>query len=140
MGLPLLVHVGYRALTSLPLDAIPGRPEGAKQHRRNQDLRSLVVGFLNEVRAVESHAQRAMMARIPRAQLEPDLHKAQRTLTKVAAEMIEVIGRAPPDVPTADERAARRKPIQMHAPPLGALQPNQSTSVLVTRGLRGSAG
>src|SRR5688572_2209205 len=55
-GLPLLSHLGYRALTSIPLGEIPGRPEWAKQVRRNQDLRSRVLGFLNEMRRVEDLA------------------------------------------------------------------------------------
>ena len=92
LGLPLLVHVGYRALTSLPLGMIPGRPPGAKE-RRNQDLRSRVVGFLNEVRRVEEYAERAQVAGRPPAEVENNLRSAEKRLMAAAAEVVKVAGR-----------------------------------------------
>ena len=54
--LPVLGHLGYRALTSLPIGQVPGRPAGMARQRRNLQLRTRVVAFLNEVRRAESYA------------------------------------------------------------------------------------
>ena len=34
LGFALLAHLGYSALTSLPMGAIPGRPPGRQQRRK----------------------------------------------------------------------------------------------------------
>lgn len=94
VGLMLLSHLGYTALTSLPLGAIPGRPVGAKRHRRNQDLRSEVVGFLNEVRRVEEYVKRAKDAGLPPAVVEENLRDAERRMRVAAAEVVKVTGRS----------------------------------------------
>lgn len=96
VGLPILAHLGYTALTSLPLGEIPGAPDGAKQLRRNQDLRSRVVGFLNEVRRVEAFAQQAEVGGRPRADLEKDLHWARQRMMTAANEVAKAAGRAGP--------------------------------------------
>ena len=99
VGLPLLAHLGYNALTSLPLGMIPRRPDDARGHRRNQDLRSRVVGFLNDIRNIEAYAQRAAIGDLPRTEVEVTLRKAQRQMSRAAAEMVTVMGRStlPPD-------------------------------------------
>lgn len=92
-GLLVLAHVGYRALTSLPLGQVPGRPPGA-QTRSNLHLRSRIVGFLNEVRRVEDYVARARTAGRPRAEVETHLRTAERRLMAAAAEVAKVTGRA----------------------------------------------
>ncbi|HET9948027.1 MAG TPA: hypothetical protein VFQ22_03770, partial [Longimicrobiales bacterium] len=84
VGVALLAHVGYRALTSLPMGRVPGRPEGSKQVRRNLDLRSRVVGFLNEMRRVESLGHQATVGGRPLEDLERDLAWAKRRLAAAA--------------------------------------------------------
>ena len=92
LGLPLLAHLGYRALTSLPLGRIPGRPEGAKQIRHNLDLRSRVVGFLNEMRRVEDIAHHAHLgARTPHI-VERDLIYAKKRMMAAANEVVRAAG------------------------------------------------
>lgn len=94
VGLPLLTHLGYKALTSLPMGEVPGRPEGAKRERRNQDLRSRVVVFLNEVRRVEEFAQRAKLAGHPTRELESTLRSAQQRMMAAAAQVAKETGRS----------------------------------------------
>ena len=92
-GLPLLAHLGYRALTSLPLGQVPGRPVGAARQRRNQHLRSRVVAFLNEVRRAENYALRAThVGQIPE-ELEENLRSAERRMMVAAGEVAKVAGR-----------------------------------------------
>lgn len=111
-GLPLLVHVGYRALTSVPLGQIPGRPEWAKQVRRNQDLRSRVVGFLNEMRRVEDIAHRGRIAGGTHADVEKDLLFAKRRMMNAATEVVRAAGRVgPADIVMAHEEGLRGEPI-----------------------------
>ena len=94
-GLPLLAHLGYRAMTSVPLGEIPGRPEWAKQVRRNQDLRSRVVGFLNEMRRVEDLAHHGHIAgRTPEA-VEKDLMYAKKRMMAAATEVVRAAGQVP---------------------------------------------
>jgi hypothetical protein len=111
LGLPLLAHLGYRALTSVPLGQIPGRPEWAKQVRRNQDLRSRVVGFLNEMRRVEDLAHHGSLSgRAPEA-VERDLIYAKKRMMEAAKEVIRAAGHAEPQVDTvpAPEAQAHEK-------------------------------
>jgi hypothetical protein len=96
-GLALLIHLGYRALTGLPIGSIPGRPDGAKQYRRNQDLRSRVVGFLNEVKRVEHFAQQARVGGLPRGELEQHLASGQVRVMAAAAEVAKVSGQFIPE-------------------------------------------
>lgn len=93
VGLPLLAHLGYTALTSLPLGEIPGAPVGAKRLRRNQDLRSRVVGFLNEMRRVEEYAEQAEVSGRPRHEVERDLRWAKQRMMTAAAEVTKAAGR-----------------------------------------------
>lgn len=93
IGLPLLVHVGYTALTGLPMGQIPGRPDGARQTRRNQDLRSSVVGFLNEVRRAEDHAQHAVAAGRPTNELAHYRQAAGKRMMAAAVEVVKATGR-----------------------------------------------
>ncbi len=91
----LLAHLGYTAMTGLPVGTIPGRPEGAARERRNLDLRSRVVGFLNEVRRVEAYAERARVSGLPPAEVERSLYSAQQRMMSAAAEVAKASGRPP---------------------------------------------
>ncbi len=93
IGVPLLVHVGYTALTALPMGQIPGRPDGLRQTRRNQDLRSSVVGFLNEVRRAEDHAQRAMAAGHAAREVNRYRQTAGKRVIAAAVEVVKATGR-----------------------------------------------
>jgi hypothetical protein len=94
IGLPLLAHVGYTALTALPLGQIPGRPDSARQIRRNQDLRSSVVGFLNEVRRAEDQAQRAVSGGRPSAEVAHYRQAAGKRMLAAAVEVVKATGKA----------------------------------------------
>jgi hypothetical protein len=94
IGLLVLAHLGYRALTSLPMGAIPGRPLASRQERRNLHLRARIVGFINEVRRVEEYVQRARTAGRPRVEVEMQLRSAERRLMEAAAEVVRFTGRA----------------------------------------------
>ena len=89
----LLAHVSYKALTSLPMGLVPGRPDGVKAIRRNQDLRSRVVGFLNEIRRTEDYAHQATVGGRPHADLERDLAWARKRMMAAAAEVAKAAGR-----------------------------------------------
>jgi hypothetical protein len=101
LGLPLLAHLGYRALTSVPLGQIPGRPEWAKQVRRNQDLRSRVVGFLNEMRRVEDLAHNGRLSGGTSVAVERDLAYAKRRMMEAAKEVVRAAGHVESRVPGA---------------------------------------
>ena len=116
IGLPLLAHLGYTAMTSLPMGAIPGRPIGAKRYRRNQDLRSHVIGFLNEVRRVEEYAQRARDAGLPPKQVERALLEARERMMAAAAQAVAQVGKATAPPPEFDTEAGRgRATLLTHA-------------------------
>jgi hypothetical protein len=131
VGVPLLVHVGYKALTSLPMGQVPGRPEGSKQVRRNQDLRSWVVGFLNEMRRMESIAHQASVGGRSRKDIEKDLRWAKKRLMATAAEVAKAAGRVRPPVrdpePDADDDIHKpvRVKVSTRAPNLSFLSPQQ---------------
>ncbi len=91
VGLPVLAHVGYRALTSLPIGCIPTRPSGAPK-RRNLTLRSRVVAFLNEVREAEAVAQHARRVPAARVGVERELEAAARRMMAAAAEVVKATG------------------------------------------------
>ena len=90
LGLPLLAHLGYRALTSLPIGQVPGRPTGVARQRRNQRLRTRVVAFLNEVRRAESYAARTGGAADEK---EANLAVARARMMAAADEVAKVAGR-----------------------------------------------
>lgn len=96
VGLPLLAHLGYTALTSLPLGMVPGRPEGSKQERRNQELRTRVVAFLNEVRRVEEYAQRARLAGNRGRKVEESLRAAEKRMMAAASDIAKATGSSTP--------------------------------------------
>lgn len=119
VGLPVLAHLGYTALTSLPMGSVPGRPVGTKQYRRNQDLRSRVVGFLNEVRRVEEYTQRAHNAGWSKEEVAQDLRAARERIMNAAAQVAAVTGRvtAMPDEPEVEGHGPVK--VLTHAPPGG---------------------
>lgn len=93
LGLPILAHLGYRALTSLPMGLVPRRPEQG-QARRHYDLRARVVRFLDEVRRAEDLAEQSRVG----GTLEPDVEKqmwaAQKRVMAAAAEVAKATGRS----------------------------------------------
>lgn len=91
-GLPLLVHVGYKALTSLPMGSVPRRPEGG-QPRRHYDLRARVVRFLDEVKRVEDYAQHAELSGLPKREVDEFLFTGQRRVMAAAKEVAKQTGR-----------------------------------------------
>lgn len=93
VGIPLFLHVGYLALTSLPLGEVPRRPDSAREERRNQDLRSRIVGFLNEVRRAEDYARRARVGGWPESEVEENLRLARERAMSAAASAVKVMGR-----------------------------------------------
>ena len=118
-GLPLLAHVGYTALTSLPMGAIPRRPSTSKRSRQNLELRSHVVGFLNEVRRVEEYAQRARMGEISKREAQGNLMAAQTRLLLSASEVAKSVGRVDVEVAEAGQTEDRgSKTVLTHAPPV----------------------
>jgi hypothetical protein len=100
LGLGLLAHLGYTAMTGLPMGRVPGRPPG-RQPRRNLDLRAQVGVFLHEVRRVDEFAQRAQVGRLPAGQVEAGLRAGEQRLLAAAAKVAQVTRRrivAPPSV------------------------------------------
>lgn len=93
LGIPLFLHVGYLALTSLPLGEVPRRPDNARKERRNQDLRSRIVGFLNEIRRAEDYAHRARVAGWPEREVEENLRLARERAMMAAASAVRVMGK-----------------------------------------------
>lgn len=94
LGIPLLAHLAYTAMTSLPLGEVPGPPEGLDERRRNHQLRERVVAFLNEVQRVEEFARRAQSAGLPPEEVEKNLRRADRRIRSTAAEVVEVVGQS----------------------------------------------
>ncbi len=92
-GVVLLAHVSYKALTSLPMGKVPRRPEGSKAIRRNQDLRTRVVGFLNEMKRAEDYAHQAEVARRSDRDFERDMAWARKRMMAAAAEVVKAAGR-----------------------------------------------
>lgn len=113
--MPLLAHLGYSALTGLPMGSIAGRPSGASKQRRNPDLRFRVKAFLHEVRRLEEYVQRAKIDGRPRSEVEMSLRAAQKRMTAAAAEVVEAAGRSS-DVPEAAGRETIVRPVRMFAP------------------------
>lgn len=93
VGLPLLAHVGYRAVTSLPMGAVPRRPERG-QARHHYDLRARVVRFLDEVRRAEDFADRARVGGSCESDLKQQLWAARKRVMGAAAEVAKATGRA----------------------------------------------
>lgn len=92
IGLPIVVHLGYQALTSLPLGLVPGRKDGGVRRRR-YDLRARVVRFLDEVKRVEDYADRARIAGLSEHDVEEYLNVAQRRVMTAAAVVAQATGR-----------------------------------------------
>ena len=95
IGLPLLFHLGWTTLTSLPVGKIPGPPKGISERRRNHDLRTRVVAFLNEVQRVERYVQQAEETGLPQSKLGESLRSAERRMLATAEEVVKLTGRAP---------------------------------------------
>jgi hypothetical protein len=100
-GVLLLAHLSYKALTSLAMGQVPGRPDG-EPVRRNLDLRSRVVGFLNEMRRAEDYSHQAEVGGRPRSEVEKELAGVRKRMMAAAAEVAKVAGR--PSVTAASRR------------------------------------
>ena len=100
VGLPVLAHLGYRALTSLPIGQVPGRPAGVARQRRNQRLRNRVVAFLNEVKRAESYALKAAES----DDVEANLKHARARMMVAAGEVAKVVGRFGLEIESRAER------------------------------------
>jgi hypothetical protein len=101
IGLPLLGHLGYRTLTSLPIGQVPGKPMGVARQRKNQRLRSRVVAFLNEVRRVEDYALRATAS----DDVQANLSHARARMMVAAGEVAKVAGRFGLELESRAERS-----------------------------------
>lgn len=91
-GMPLLIHVGYKALTSLPMGSVPARPARG-QPRRHYDLRARVVRFLDEVKRAEDYAQQAEVAGLPDLEVKEQLFTAQQRVMSAARAVAKESGR-----------------------------------------------
>ena len=101
VGFALLAHLGYMAMTGLPMGRVPGRPASG-QPRRNLDLRAQVVAFLREVRRVDEYAQRAQVSGLPADQVEASLRVGEQRLMAAAAKVARVTRRTTIDPPTLE--------------------------------------
>ena len=122
LGFALLGHLGYSALTSLPMGQIPGRPAG-RQQRRNLDLRAKVVVFLREVRRLEEYVQRAKISSGSRRELEMNLTAAESRMMAAAAEVTKVARRTalePPDTSALPVQGSSARPLTVHVRPRAA--------------------
>lgn len=93
VGIPLLAHLGWTALTSLPVGKVPGPPPGVEERRRNHQLRYRVVAFINEVQRAERFAQRAEARRLPPQEVEKNLRLAENRILDIAGEVVDHVGR-----------------------------------------------
>lgn len=91
VGLPLLAHIGYKAVTSLPMGAVPGRPPGGRQ-RSQYDLRARVKAFLTEVRRVEDFAARARVAGWSGREVKNEVLEGQKRIIEAAAQVARATG------------------------------------------------
>lgn len=92
IGLPLLLHLGYQAVTSLPAGQIPGRPSGRAAKRQNYRLRAQVRAFLTEVQRAETYMQRARAGKIPRSEVKKNLQVAEKRILASAQEVAKATG------------------------------------------------
>ncbi len=101
----LAAHLGYTAMTALPMGSVPGRPAGARA-RRNLDLRAQVVSFLREVRRVDDYAQRAAVSGLAVQEVTVNLKAGEQRLMTAAARVAKVAGRLPAEENTDFEAEA----------------------------------
>lgn len=93
IGLPILAHLAYTRLASLPRDEEPTLPKSVDGRRRNYELRKRVEEFLNEVKRMERYAVRAKAAGLPRSEVEDNLRSVEKRLHATVAEVPKVVGR-----------------------------------------------
>lgn len=89
VGVPLLLHLGWSVLTSVPAGKIPGPPPGVGERRRNHQLRYRVVQFLNELQRLEAYTLQGDDGTVPKRELE----KAEERLQSVVTEAVRSVGR-----------------------------------------------
>lgn len=94
LGLPLILHLGWRVISSVPVGGIPGPPPGVGERRRNHRLRYRVVEFLREVKRIEAYARQAGDGAVAPREVESNLRGAERRLHDIIGEMIRVAGQA----------------------------------------------
>jgi hypothetical protein len=122
LGFALLGHLGYSALTGLPMGEIPGRPRGGQQ-RRNLDLRAKVVVFLREIRRLEEYVQRARLSGWSHTEIQTNLQASEQRMIAAAADVAKVARRTalePPDTGALPDQGASGRRVTVHAPPRAA--------------------
>ncbi len=92
VGLPILAHLGWGVLTSVPLGGIPGPPPGVGERRRNHRLRYRVAEFLREVKRVEAFARQAQIGEVPAATAQKSLQSSEARLRDIVSEIMRVAG------------------------------------------------
>ena len=93
-AVPLVLHLGWSAATSLPVGRVPGPPPGVGERRRNHLLRYQVREFLEEVQRVEAAAEKATLQGVPRTKFEKELARSGQNLQEIAQNMVKVAGRS----------------------------------------------
>jgi len=94
VGIPLVLHLGWSAATSLPIGRVPGPPPGVGERRRKHLLRYQVVAFLNQVQQVESLVEERNGSTKPRRSVEQELEVAENRLKEIAGDIVKVAGRS----------------------------------------------
>lgn len=92
LGVPLLIHLAWGVLASVPVGGIPGPPPGVQERRRNHRLRYRVVEFLREVKRIEAYARQANGGRAAPRDLERNLRGGEQRLHEIVAEIMRVAG------------------------------------------------
>jgi hypothetical protein len=93
VGIPLVLHLGWSAVTSLPIGRVPGPPPGVGERRRKHLLRYQVVAFLDYVQKVESLVEERNGSTKPRRSVERELEAAEHRLKEIAGDIVKVAGR-----------------------------------------------
>ena len=92
VGIPLVIHLAWQVLSSVPAGGIPGPPPGVGERRRNHRLRYRVVEFLREVKRVEAYARQATDGGAPSRDMEKNLRGAEQRLHDIIGEIVRVAG------------------------------------------------
>ena len=93
VGVPMLAHLAWTAFARPSLEQPSHGSQGATGVRRNDYLRTSVVGFLAEVRRVEAYAQRARSAGLSGETVELSLERGERRIMAAASVVAKVTGR-----------------------------------------------
>lgn len=94
LGIPIVLHLGWSVLTSVPVGGFPGPPPGVGERRRNHRLRYRVVEFLREVKRLEAFARQTNGRGGADPLVEKNLRGAEQRLRDIVAEIIRVAGQS----------------------------------------------